>query len=98
MDTAKEKAKELVEKYYKATYKDNRALGFNDAFRKSSLLVEAGRCGLDSIGRARECAIICVDEIIEVLGSAGVYSFADKKVTNFWDNVKKEIEKLKPQQ
>ena len=43
---------------------------------------------------AKECAIIAVDEILDVLGGAGVYSFADSKVTDFWEEVKQQINLL----
>lgn len=43
---------------------------------------------------AKECSIIAVDEILDVLGGAGVYSFADTKVTTYWETVKAEIEGL----
>ncbi|MEO6304178.1 MAG: hypothetical protein ABIP51_13515, partial [Bacteroidia bacterium] len=41
---------------------------------------------------AKDCAIIAIDEILDVLGGTGVYSFADIKVTAYWEDVKAEIE------
>lgn len=43
---------------------------------------------------AKQCALLAVDEILDVLGGWGVYSFADIKVTSFWEDVKLEIKKL----
>lgn len=42
----------------------------------------------------KQCATIAVDEILDVLGNVGVYSFADPKVTAYWEDVKAEIERL----
>jgi len=44
---------------------------------------------------AIQCAAICVNEIIEVLGDAGVYSFADQKVEQYWQNVLTSINNTK---
>ena len=41
-----------------------------------------------------QCATIAVDEILDVLGNVGVYSFADPKVTAYWEDVKAEIERM----
>jgi hypothetical protein len=49
---------------------------------------------------AQKCALICVDEIIELLKSMGKYKVVDINLVvgsceaNFWSNVKSEIEKL----
>ena len=66
--TPKEKAKELIKKYW------NR---IND--------VE-----LDSISwnQAKQCALICIDEILYVIVFDGVHSL------DYWHEVKQEIEKL----
>lgn len=42
---------------------------------------------------AKECAIIAVDEILDVLGSAGVYGFADPQISEYWQKIKEEISK-----
>ena len=52
-----------------------------------------GECLMET-EEAKKCALIAVDEIIDVLGGSGVYSFADIKVSEYWEEVKKEIEKL----
>jgi len=44
--------------------------------------------------KAKKCATICVDEILEVLGGSGVYGFADPAVEHYWESVKTEIKKL----
>lgn len=43
---------------------------------------------------AKECALICCNEILDVLGGEGVYSFADPKIAIFFEEVKTEIQKL----
>ena len=43
---------------------------------------------------SKRCALIAVEEIIDVLGGAGVFSFADPSVTQYWEQVKQEIERL----
>jgi len=44
--------------------------------------------------QAKIFAIMLVNEILEVLGSAGVYNYADSAVSDYWENVKSEIQKL----
>ena len=63
--TAKEKAKELVDRFYL------------NGIKKYSMQYE----------NSLQCALICVDEILET------YIDLDPKL-NYWKNVKKEIEKL----
>ena len=49
----------------------------------------------DSWGKeAKQCALIHVNGVIDVLGSAGVFGFADDKVSEEWESIKTEIEKL----
>ena len=75
--TPKEKAKELIKKYWN---------GIND--------IE-----LDSISwnQCKQCALICVNDIIISLTQYGKYSNElqnmDREL-NYWDEVKQEIEKL----
>ena len=64
--TAKEKAKELVEKYYAF-------IDFSEVYQPSSK-------------SAKQCALICVDEI--------VFTLTDLQVLDYWQEVKQEIEKL----
>ncbi len=40
---------------------------------------------------AKACAILHCQGIIEVLGDVGVYSFADPKVSEYWEQVLNEI-------
>lgn len=40
---------------------------------------------------AKNHALICVEEILDVLGGEGVYNFADPKIEEFWESVKSEI-------
>ena len=66
--TAKEKAKELVSKYY--TFID-----FSEVYQVSSK-------------SSKECALICVDEVLEELGEELRLAY------NYWTEVKEEINKL----
>ena len=63
--TPKEKAKELVERFYwKIT--------------ENSL----------SVGQAKQCALICVDEVINDRAKRGKINFT------YWQEVKQEVKKL----
>jgi hypothetical protein len=42
--------------------------------------------------QAITCAILSVDNILDVLGGTGVCSFADIKISEYWENVKKELQ------
>jgi hypothetical protein len=44
--------------------------------------------------RHKQCALIAVDEILEVLGEEGVYLYADSKFEIYYKEVKQEIKKL----
>ena len=70
MNNTKEKAKELIDKFYpRATsYASDRK---------------------NQIENAIQCALICVDEIIEELEYMEIYSRID-----FWQEVREEIKKL----
>lgn len=74
--TPKEKANELFEKFKEYSY-----TAWN-----------GGSDEMTTEQAAKECSIIAVDEILDVLGDVGVYSFADPKVTTYWEGVKAEIE------
>lgn len=74
--TQKEKAIELIDKLKEYSY-----TAWN-----------GGEDEMTTEQAAKECAIIAVDEILDVLGNVGVYSFADPKVTTYWEGVKTEIE------
>ena len=39
----------------------------------------------------KQCVIMAIDEILDVLGDVGVYGYADIKVTTYWEQVKKEL-------
>lgn len=43
---------------------------------------------------AKNCAIINVKNIIDVLGDEGVYAFADPKVSEKWERILSKIEEL----
>ena len=67
--TAKEKAEELVRKYY--------TFGLNNPAQSFSWY------------ECQECALIAVDEIIKSINPFGMFLGKD-----YWEEVKKEIEKL----
>lgn len=84
---AKDKAKELVEKF--------EDVKFNDEYNG-----EGGRDTFESFiptDGAKQCALIAVDEIINALPEADS-SYQDyqqkEESINYWQEVKQEIEKL----
>lgn len=79
---AKDKAKELITKY--SNYVDST----ND---------ELNTCYKSKIERAKQCALICVDEIEEILMSDEIYMPSNpsfERLDDYWQEVKQEIEKL----
>lgn len=75
-----DKVKELIDKFSEYSHSEwNEDSGYDEESR---------------IENAKQCAIICVDEILDVLGEAGVYSFADPKVSEYWKEVKDKINQL----
>ena len=74
---AKEKANELVESYL---YTDNGL----------SVLVDEYD-GCITLYQAKECALICIDEIIEALDCN---QWQNSKIIDFYNEVKQEINKL----
>ena len=75
--TPKEKAKELVEKYYAL-------IDFSEVYQPSSK-------------SAKECALICVEEIISIPSVQAAYAqgYSNSKSTeSYWREVKQEIKKL----
>lgn len=84
--TSEQKAKELVEKFY---------VKFSSRSREFDKILNATKHHKSvSWYKSISCAIICCDEIIDILGGEGVWSFADAKVYEFWQSVKDEILKL----
>lgn len=79
--TPKEKAQSLVDKYMPLVTRW-------DCYNDVPLERE------DKLPDAKQCAIIAVNEILEVLGGAGVYSFADLKITTYYEEVLQEINAL----
>lgn len=71
-----EKAKELVDKFYQTT--PNEAW-YNPPLGSLSMEYKAWE-------QAKECALICCDEVLGYMGADRGYSF--------WQEVKQEIEKL----
>jgi hypothetical protein len=77
--SAKDKAKELVDKYLNASFNCKECdMPFCDV-----------PCTMLNLSEAKECALICVDELI-VLGVFTKGSIADQ----YYSEVKKEIENL----
>lgn len=88
--TEKEKAKELILKYY------NYVSGWtttNKPHESPSAHYEGEEM---KIGRAKQCALIAVDEIIELpcLTDEAWLNVPDEYKIQYWRDVKKEIEKL----
>ena len=83
--TPKEKAKELVDKFYQRF-----PLKMNVITRKGDLSWE-----YDNWKEAKECALIAVDEIMKAVGWEKMELGVDRD--NYWEEVKQEIEKLKQQ-
>ena len=82
--TPKEKAEELVDKFYQTTpneYFVNEPIGIKGRYK--------------SWEQAKQCALIAVDEILKLENNNGYY-FDGTNVTSisFWQEVKQEIEKL----
>ena len=70
----KEKAKELVDKFYKIEP------------------VEPIYVGMDR-GQAKQCALICVDEILKIEAFSLLNSTLEEEIYH-WEQVKQEIQKL----
>ena len=82
--TPKEKAEELVDKFYQTTpneYFVNEPIGIKGRYK--------------SWEQAKQCALIAVDEILKLENNNGYY-FDGTNVTSisFWQEVKQEINKL----
>jgi hypothetical protein len=73
--TPEEKAKNIIDKYENVDDCDKH---YNDRYSPCS-------------HQAKQCAIISVEQIIEVLGSAGVYEFSDPTVLDFYQKVLKQL-------
>lgn len=82
--TPKEKAQELVDKFYKSL-QDTDCV-YRDA--DCSIYYEHTFVG------AKEIAIIAVDEILSTLGNEVTFVFTDFNWVLYWEQVKKEIEAL----
>jgi len=77
---AKEKAKELVEKFSSYAHSDwHEVYGFDENCR---------------IQNAKQCALIAVDEILKLSYFTHEPSEDDDLYSNYWKQVKQEIEKL----
>lgn len=77
--TAKEKAKELVERFKNHSYMDwNENIGFDYK---------------EQTENAKQCALICVDEIKEIV--IHLHPMMKQELNfNYWEDVKQEIELL----
>jgi len=80
--TPKEKAKELV-----------------NSFDHCLNNIDCGSNGIEDLilDRAKQCALLCVDEILLALPTAAKYTYYAKSkisICDYWLEVRKEIEKL----
>lgn len=97
---AKEKSKELISKFLLHADKKARPSAMSNPISQRSNIAAllSNQSGVtynvkDLLDSAKQCALIAVEEILDILGGAGVYSFADEKVSEYWEQVKKEIKK-----
>ena len=81
--TAKEKAAELYDVFNSITPLDARL---------TDTVEDANRKCLADIKLTKQCALICLDEIIKVLSLDNVDS--TEKIWNYWREVEQEINKL----
>jgi hypothetical protein len=72
---AKDKAKELVDKYLNASFN----------CKDCDMPFCESPCTMLDLREAKECALICADELIE---------YTDWQEVNYWQEVKEEIQKL----
>ena len=77
MNDAKEKAKELIEKFFSVNDDKKSKLGCNPFIDKDY---------------AKQCALICVDEIIDAI-DWHEFETPNNKI-EYWQEVKEEIKKL----
>ncbi len=70
---------------------------FYKSLEKNGCYVKDSDCSIDfedTKAAAMDSAIICIDQILDVLGGPGVYGFADPKVALQFEKVKAELEKI----
>lgn len=82
----KDKAKELVEKYEDLEWTSIYQEEGGDRFFEDCMSTDA----------AKQCALIAVDEILEVLSSSHIYNPGDSswdRTDDYWQGVKEEIKK-----
>jgi len=80
--TPKEKAKELVDEFYEYS---------GDESTFDDVLAVLRICEKERRERAKQCALICVDEIIEIIDG---YANDNWQLRKYWKEVKQEIGKL----
>jgi len=81
--TPKEKANELVDKFYQTTPNEawvNEPLGISEEYKAWK--------------QAKQCALIAVDEILNNWKDESSIQFPYGKVITYWNIVKEEIEEL----
>lgn len=76
-----QKAKELIEKFKPHSYYDAHDLATRRTREESN------------INSAKECAEICVDEIISQLQQASADYYPMKELITYWQSVKEHIQK-----
>ena len=83
--TPQEKAEHLVQEYF------NTISNLNLNWRIRSLSDFKGTSGVD---RAKECAIICVNKILAANPHSNPFNTDVYSTMDYWNEVKKEIQKL----
>ena len=88
--TPKEKAKELFDKFYDVTPLD---ANINDSVKEANNKILADR------NIAKQCALICVDEILKPMKYNDGFNYTTQhlnpQLKKYWQEVKQEIELLK---
>ena len=90
MKTAKDKAYQLVKKYYKLTATDNRSYAFEDA-----IILHHTKGELKAVNRAKLVALTAVEDILDALSFLRNVQNIDDISSEYWDEVKQEIENIK---
>lgn len=91
--TPTQKTESLIKLFYKVTSKYNKDFDFSIAIARHLDLKSLNKKGLGSILIAKECALICVDEMIAVFDNlVSHYSDDFLPAKEYWQNVRKEIE------
>jgi hypothetical protein len=84
--TPKEKAKELIHKYSNIVIESTIGDMYDTEYIESNMDIES----------TKQCALICVDEILnfDIKAKNESQFIIEQRIEDYWGEVKKEIEKL----